>query len=208
MPDARRCRRLFVALGLAVSVSLVACVPGRPDDPSSHVGPAVAVELTAEQTTIEAGQTPSFHVRLTNLTDRSILLVRSLDGSGSGMRYPILAASRVGPTDPEPLLRCGNTDNLRDHDFTAVEPGASLNPFGPGVIEHWVLGRPLVEPGEYTFTLTYDTDQTDPAAWWGVMSPEPPPRRLKRLLERVPKGVYVSEPVTITVVEPVREADG
>lgn len=180
-------------------------MPAPPDGPTSTDGPPVAVTLTAADTTIAPGESPSFRVSIANLTDRPLLLVRSLDGSASGMRYPRLTVDRTGPAAPQPLLRCGNTNNLREDDFVAVDPGDSFDPLGPGAFGHHLLAQPLTEPGEYRYAMTYDTDEADIDRWWGFMSPKSPGRRLKALLERVPKGVYASNAVTIRVIDPDRE---
>jgi hypothetical protein len=164
--------------------------------------PEVEVALTVEVETIEAGQKPVFRVRLINRTDRAIYLVGSLDASDVGWRYPKLTVDRTGPQPAAGLGRCGNMNNLREEDFVRVEPGASLDPYDPkhGFFSSYYLhDLPLETPGEYTFTLTYDSREGDIARWWGFMGPGEPNREMRRRFEQVPKGAYTSNSVTVIV---------
>lgn len=195
-------RRCLLTVLLCAPLVLGVGLTKPPQEPKAEdPGPPVEVVLTAESQTIEAGQVPAFSVRLINRSDETICLVGSLDGSDVGWRYPKLTAQREGPVETAAIGRCGNMNNLREEDFVTLKPGQGFDPYDAerGFFGNQVLREKLTEPGEYTFTLTYDTDEHDIGKWWGFMGPGEPTAGMKRRFAKVPKGTFESNTVTITV---------
>lgn len=205
---------VFPTVGFLVCLISVETSDTAPGEEPKEVNAPIGVVLSAGQATYEVGQRPKFTVRITNHTDRPMLLVGSLDGSDVGWRYPKLTVQRDGPVEPEGISRCGNTNNLKPNDFIAVEPGESFDPFmvtnEHGFFSHFLLrDTDFEKPGIYQYTLSYDTDEKDIAQWWGLMSADEPSEEVRRLFEEVPKLKATSNTVTITVVPaPTGDGDG
>lgn len=132
-----------------------------------------------------------------NRTDHPLSIIRSLDASDVGWRYPKLDLEIRDVdghlVDGSPIGRCGLVNPLTASDFVELAPGARTNLLGDGTFGHYRLSGPNgLAPGVYTVTLHYDLrfDGPDRA------SHEP---GIDAKLAALPKGRYSSPPITIEV---------
>ena len=134
-----------------------------------------------------------FKARIKNIGDDEVAVVRSLDGSAHGSRYPRVFAEIRGPDGHviprESPFRCGHFNRLRIDDLSALKPGQDFDPFGQGSYGNFHLSDwyPAVA-GKHTVLLWIDYSAKEPAEWRGVLGPpgsEDEP--LRRLFDQVPK---------------------
>lgn len=135
-----------------------------------------------------------FRARIKNIGDDEVAVVRSLDGSAHGSRYPRVFAEIRGPDGQviprESPFRCGHLNRLGTADFTALKPGQEFDPFGRGSFGNFHLADwyPAVA-GKHTVSLTIDYSAKEPAEWRGNLGPpgseDEPLRRLFDLVPRV-----------------------
>jgi hypothetical protein len=110
------------------------------------------------------------------------------------MRYPFVYFEVVGVDGgfvPKTYLMCGLINKLRSKDFVAVEGGAALDPFaGLDGAGHLHVMNPSIgtfrEPGQYTVTFRYTTDEPLLARWNLPDHDDPAYRTILDLLRQVP----------------------
>jgi hypothetical protein len=177
-------------------------MPAAPDASSSEAPIAespIAIVGSASRATVGPDEPLPITFYAVNRTDRPLSVLRSLDASDMGWRYPMMtieirdAAGRLveGPK----VGRCGMMNPLTMKDFVELAPGARVDLFGKGAFGHYRLRGPNdLAPGVYTVTLHYDLrfDQRDRA-----MHDE-----VEVKIATLPKGMYSSPPITIEVRGP------
>lgn len=132
-----------------------------------------------------------------NRTDRPLSVIRSLDASDMGWRYPKIeleirdAQGRL--VEDAPVGRCGLVNPLTASDFVELAPGARTNLLGDGTFGHHRLRGPNgLAPGVYTVTLHYDLRFDGPERTTHEAG-------IEAKLAALPKGVYSSPSMTIEV---------
>jgi len=142
-------------------------------------------------------------VRIRNVSDEDRIVVRSLDGSDAGARYPRIEVQIVGPdgtNEVRPLAARGSDlKPLTPGDFIAVSPGKEMDPLGDGGAAHGVLKswRPA-RAGRYTVTIGVDYTERNIGHWIGTAAMQDSYlNKLEGLLSRVPKLKFEAK----TVVE-------
>lgn len=159
--------------------------------------------ISSESTTFKLGDTPEFTAIITNNSSEKVNLVPALDGSSWGTRYPIvrwIVTAPPGTPEPESFGVCGNTNNIQPSDFISVSPDETFSPIARGW--NYFPADQITAPGKYTVQLTYDT-RGEATQWHGFMGVLTPiyKRKIKRLLNDVPKMHLTSNTITITVIE-------
>jgi hypothetical protein len=122
---------------------------------------------------------------LVNQSAVPVRVLRSLDASDIGWRYPKIQVELEGPDGQvwgEPGGRCGLMNSLTLRDFQVLRPGEAFDPFGPGSFGHSALRHLPEKPGTWTVRFTYDTSG---AGGWDPIDPE-----AAVLMGSVPHGVY------------------
>jgi len=125
-----------------------------------------------------------------------------------GERHPTTSVvirderGRVVP-EPPPILGCGNLNPLGLSDFILVEAGEIAYPFGWGRIGRSV--RPDPGPGSYSAELVYDVTPPPGDLWVLHGRHDAASKLLRRLVDALPRGRYVSNAVKFTLVETEEE---
>lgn len=143
---------------------------------------------------VTADKIPRINVRLRNISDEEQAVVRSVDASDVGWRYPkyaceILDAVGKPETDGQRRYRCGNCNVLKSNDVKILKPGEEFDPFGPGSFDQSTLRswKPH-RAGVYTVRIVCDFSSSDPAEWNGrIERAEVDPESVWELIRRVPK---------------------
>jgi hypothetical protein len=120
----------------------------------------------------QVGDSPSFGLRIRNDSEETVYLVRSLDGSTIGRRYPKIEASVKGPPGGFQVpdqTRCGHLSGIGSRDFVIVHPGESFDPFElPWNTNRIQVGH-FTKPGRYIVRFTYSTAEADVREWLGPL---------------------------------------
>lgn len=122
-----------------------------------------------------AGQPLAFKIRIENVGDHDVIVVRCLEGSTSRLRYPLFGCTiRPGRSFRDPG-GCGVVSPLRAGDLTTLKPGES---FDPGL---WLNQWTPPSKGTYKVVFVCDYDCEDPALW------QPASSDLAEEIRNVPK---------------------
>lgn len=151
---------------------------------------------------VEAGRVPAVKIRLRNLSDGEVCVVRSLDASDCGWRYPKYTARILDPDgkDVTPKMggRCGNMNAITEGDVSKLAPGVEFDPLGEGSFGIWALHQWKPDrPGVWKVGLIVDYSAADPDEWNGRLGAEllggPAGNGVRALLARVPKEKLTAE---------------
>ena len=185
--------RIWISLlGVVYGVGLLIAV-GISTSTSSQ-GEVLACSLASDKQTYHIGEVPKLSVRITNLTDRELCLIGSLDGSDCGWRYPHCSFEIATPYGrPRWPGRCGNTNPLREKDFVKVSPGGLFDPYQQideyGFFHNALISeRTFKSAGEYRLRFVYCTGPKGAAAG---------DNPLAELIAQVPKVRLVSNEITV-----------
>ncbi len=148
----------------------------------------------------ELGKPLSLAARIKNTSAHEVFVVRSVEGSDLGRRYPRYEISLKGPEGKEVLrpgrdsLRASGARLERD-DFVRLKPGDELDPFGEGSAGHGGLKAWRPErPGTYRLKLLGDYSSDSWGSWNAI---ELPPQLQQRLLQlgpaMGPEGIPIPE---------------
>ncbi len=143
------------------------------------------------------GDVPTFNVVMRNVGRESFYLVRELDKSFHGYRYPKMSMTIEGPgRGPTRLgIVCGNTNNPEPEDFALVHPDGAFKPF-----DVYVSNDVFSQPGLYKVTFAYNTDAIDYKNWVDQINYHGMHPRAYMLLKQVPR-VQVTQTIAVHVVE-------
>lgn len=186
---------------VGAGVEAVANVAG-PDqiDPEKDPPPLpLTCVIEPLRTEYVVGDVPSISVRLKNESEKSLVLVGSLDASDLRWRYPYCYYDIQGPPKAEPhgMPRCGMTNPMRAKDFVTVEPGKEFDPNASiddyGFFATNFNWRSFSVPGTYKLTYVYSTASHDPGHWVGDGKSD----ELRKLFDQVPKGRVRSNTIEI-----------
>ena len=164
--------------------------------------------IAAENTSVIQGKIPQVKVSIANNSGKVVHLVRSLDGSDSGMRFPkcgIEILDTAGKPVPEKrrMGRCGNMNLLQTTDFVKVTVGSEFNPSKGEFFFSAQLDRFLqLPPGIYILRFYYQTSTKGVEDYFGderqmrgmTVAPE-----MQKLFEGVPLIDIKSNDLKITV---------
>lgn len=147
--------------------------------------------------TFHIGDMPTFKVVMRSVGRESFYLVRELDKSFYGYRYPKMSMTIEGPGRGPTRLGpvCGNTNNPEPSDFVLVHPDETFQPF-----DVYVSYDAFAQPGQYKVTFTYDTDAIDYMYWVDRLNYHGMHPRAYMLLKQVPR-VQLSQTIAVDVVE-------
>jgi|GEM_PF-755486 hypothetical protein len=211
-----------VAALIVFSVQAFTVSPPRSDFRAIVSKPAIAVpqdEPVPEQADLSVsavigriksqyvvGDVPQIQVWLQNDSTEPVILLGSVDGSGSRRRYPHCYFEIEGPPEFEGEwwgAGCGNLDPLRRRSFVTVEPREQFDPYSRDDGFHFMTYPPMnwrtfAAPGKYRLTWVYSTASNDPQKWVGDGTVDP----IRDLLERVPRGTVRSNTVEIEYAAP------
>ncbi len=116
---------------------------------------------------------PTFAVRVQNLSDKPIHVVKSLIGSTMMLRYPHSTYEIIGPDGTlhrpfdETLARNFKARTRRPVSSFVAGPGQKLDPYMYVYPSYSIpLRFKFDQPGTYKVTYLYSTDSDDPEAWW------------------------------------------
>jgi hypothetical protein len=139
----------------------------------------------------------------TNRDTTAVVLPCILVGSDEGERLPIVTVRVSGPEggsavrQPSPASRSAGPDafilpdRLTEQDFMTLNPHEEFDVcatrWGRATLH---LGR-FEKPGTYRLYFHYSTLEIDARKWLGKDEWEPPSRRLREILEQVPRLVVV-----------------
>ena len=160
----------------------------------------IEIVVVASKTKIARGEPLPLSFNAVNRSPRRVEVLRSLDASDMGWRYPKLdieirdASGRL-VADPT-IGRCGLVNPLGDSDFVELAPGARVDLFGEGAFGHYKLQQTnQLASGRYTVTLHYDLRFDAPERMRYLVDDA----RIRARVDRLPKGLYSSPPITIDV---------
>lgn len=148
-----------------------------------------------ENETVTVGDTVILDVSIRNNSDVPINIVRPIDGSRFGSRYPVYMTSVQKPlpiTELPDMPWCGNTNPLLVEDFISLEPGEMIGPF------QWFSFVPKIA-GRYEVSALIKHDAEN-EMFVGSMNWENIPQELLDPLARVPRMDVQSAVLTLDVV--------
>ncbi len=147
--------------------------------------------------TFHVGDAPAFRVVISNLSDEWIYLVRAVDGSFEGIRYPMMSVAIDGPGGKSASggAGCGNANPLELSDFSLVEPAGDFEPF-----DVYQENDRFTEPGEYKVTFKYSTNSIDYKFWGDQFAGPRMHPSAWALLTRVPR-LEIEESIVVQVVD-------
>ncbi|MBR9859402.1 hypothetical protein GYB22_01355 [bacterium] len=163
--------------------------------------------LTVNQTEFARGTMPKFNVRLDNLSDQSLYLPGSLDGSDVKLRYPQVYFVVERPdTSALPFIgRCGNTNPIRPTDFIKLNPKEGFDPYNSenGFFSSFQLHRPEVfsKPGKYKVTFYYSTKSTDINDYAGDLGPDITDPQLLIRFKKMPHIELISNTIEFEIMD-------
>ncbi len=148
----------------------------------------------------KVGRTVSFEIRIKNVSDREQVVVRCLDGSTDGSRFPMYARQIEWAEKTEGATAeakdggrlCGNCNSLDEDDCVLLKPGETLDPFathghGQGGFGKWLLEWKPEQAGKASARFTCDFTPENPAFWNGPVERAYGLGKAEPLLARVPK---------------------
>lgn len=161
--------------------------------------------LIIKKKNYKIGETPQFKVQIKNLSDGTVYLIGSLDGSESKMRMPFCYFTIEKPaidTLPNPI--CGNMNSLRVENFVEVKRKAKFDPYsqkeGAAFFTSFEMGRKenFRLAGKYKIQFHYSTESENIEKYLGDKT-EADKTKLIELLAKVPKIKLESNVVEIRV---------
>lgn len=181
----------------------------------------ITCTISSDSLFYQKGHAPKIKVKIKNNTENVIRLVKSLDGSGQRMRFPLVyfKIEKIGDTSykVERYARCGNMNGLDTADFVTVNPGDIFNPYslnqnGPFADYKINDGNNFIKTGKYKITFYYSTNEQDFKKWMGDSWYEEIDRRtgkpwkenfyykrLHELFETVPQVDIVSNDLVVEI---------
>lgn len=159
---------------------------------------AVDLAISVPKAVYKMGEVVTLSHRLKNKGESPVLLLKCLDGSAEGRRYPhvFLEVKDAGGTSiPQSPGggRCRNLNQLREADFLELKPGESGDPCVlEGGFPYWPLK--VDRPGAYRVTLVYVLKEpfVSDAKLNGPASEE-----ARGMLGRVPRGELRSNAIEL-----------
>lgn len=160
--------------------------------------------------TCELGKRPIINLVLVNKTAGDICLIKSLEGSGNGRRWPRceMAIQRPVRRESDGGIFCAFIAPLKCEDFEMVPAGGEFHPFGQSGGEI-LLGKFDV-PGVYRIQFHYSTLNKNLADYAGsefpfhLKGPEDL-AEIHRLFALVPHTQVSSNEIEVTVLPPKAE---
>ncbi|RPH39457.1 MAG: hypothetical protein EHM91_12365 [Planctomycetota bacterium] len=167
---------------------------------ATGIPPSLEIVGSPPAVVIPSGTPSPVEFRIQNLTGGSVLIPRSDFFSPRvrtwrGNLPSCLVEIRDEEGKPQPyvsrMIVCGLRDPLTPGDFITIPMGGST------VLTHRKLPWMPPGPGTYSLRMALDTRWAS-FSNWGDFQSAPDPKALP-LLKQMPKGVFVSEPVTVVV---------
>ncbi len=170
--------------------------------------PAVAIHLSAPKAVYKSGELIVLAATATNQSNEEIELVTEQDSMHWFRKAPYCnLESRQADGTWSPVLlkgvgRCGNANPLKESDFVSIAPGKSSELLRGMEWSKYEVKECLKTPGKYRLRLRYDTTPKF-ENWLGGPLMEDEMKKLvgktQKHFDRTPKGVFVSNEVTIQV---------
>lgn len=160
----------------------------------------VELRLSADKKEYRSGERPTFSVLFANVSSLSVTVLRCLDGSGSGRRYPIYSATATVDGEPAAVEKlvgfCGNMNSLTKDDFKVLAPGETYDPIhSEGCFGHYGLEALVFsKKGHYKVTVAYDVSTTEDRKFFGDGLESG-----GELLKKLPRVKIVSNTVELVV---------
>ena len=171
--------------------------PPLPSETTEQVEP-IGIVVVASKTQIKTGEALPLAFYVVNRSARPLEVLRSLDASDVGWRYPkidVEIRDAKGRLVEDPAMgRCGMVNPLTADDFVELASGARFELFGENSFGHYKLRHTdQLASGRYTVTLHYDL------RFEAAQKGGPVDAALQARVDKLPKGVYSSPPITIDV---------
>lgn len=170
------------------------------------VKPVITIQLEPKSPSFSVGEQVLFRAITTNVSDQPLLLIPQGDSSQSGRKAPMCQIQIRGADGnwvvPSMPPGCGNTNPIREADFVEVAPRKAIDLLGGMAWSVYELSESFKTPGTYEVRLRYDTTRPIDAWLGGPLVPEQEASlraKVAPLFERVPKGVFISNVVKITL---------
>ena len=169
--------------------------------------PPYTCTISTGKSVIMQGEVPEIKVSIANNSGEDVYLVRRLDGSDVGWRYPrcnfeVLDSSRK-PVSLKPMGRCGNMNLLKASDFVKVTAGAKFDLGGRGGYFSAKLFRfQELPPGDYILKFNYQTSTKTVRDYFGdekMMGKTKASPEIQKLFESVPLVNLASNELRISV---------
>ena len=133
--------------------------------------PDITCTISVKNAVVRQGQSPQVKVAIKNRSDKEFVLVKSLDASDCGWRYP-KCGFVVTRADRKPLPRwsfgkCGNMNLLRATDFVRVGAGKDFTPLGQEYMGSTMFRIRNLPPGAYLLKFYYQTSTKGVEAYFG-----------------------------------------
>ncbi len=135
---------------------------------------AFSINLSSFRYSYRPGEEIIVNAKVNNNMNTPALLVRCLDGSARGLRYPqcVFEIKDSSGKTPENIFApmCKVVNPLTPDDFIDVPPGGSAELFDGGFV--FSNAFKLVKPGKYYIFIRYSTVALKEWEWYGMYSDE------------------------------------
>jgi hypothetical protein len=167
----------------------------------------LSLKISAREERHPVGKAVPVAIFLKNMSMSPVWMVGVLDGSESGLRYPlyrpeihlkgILVAEPFPPEDPL-------VGPLRLSDLTKLEPGESFDPTQASLDRAYL---PLITfvnffpatAGIYQFQLILSTESENPEQWLGTFGQETERDAVLKRVLKIPRGTFRSNTLEIEI---------
>ncbi|HLC73280.1 MAG TPA: hypothetical protein VJH20_01440 [Candidatus Nanoarchaeia archaeon] len=139
---------------------------------------------------------PRIDANIYNRSNKSIWLVRVLDGSEVRWRFPYcyfeVFDSKGNKVNKFGGGRCGNMNAIRRSDYVLVQPNEGFNPYyGPFRLADF----DVIRPDRYKALFTYSTSSANDTDWLGDLGDND-----TQLLHLVPRNIELKKEVIFQVI--------
>ncbi len=196
----------IITIALLTSVALTKEKSTEKKNPPKKPSPKIlSSKLSPEKKSYKVGEIPELHVKIKNLSQKSVYLVGSLDASDCRWRYPHCFFKITGPQGNlivKGAARCRNMDPLKKSDFVLLKAKEKFNPYQQGFFPSYQINQSTFqEPGEYKISFVYSTESEELKAWTTPWHREGNEEELLGLLKQVPKLMVESNTVIVEILD-------
>ena len=167
----------------------------------------LSLVLSAREGRHPVGKAVPVTISLKNMSANPLWMVGVLDGSESGLRFPLyrpeihlqgkLVAEPCPPEDPL-------VGPLRLSDFTDLKPGESFDPTKASLVRAY---QPLITfvnffpatAGIYRYQLVLSTESENPEQWLGTFGQETEREAVLKRVLKIPRGTFRSNTLNIEI---------
>ncbi len=188
---------------IAAMVLLVSCAEDSPQSPFISIEQkGLLLELSTNKSEISLEELPEFTLKMINTTDSNLVLPLFLDGSVNSLRYPYTYFQVNGKKIEAPeLTKAGDSElePLSPNNFLTLREGEMYMPDMHSLQS--TLKEAMSKNGVYHISFVYCLESEDIAEWGFHDENDNDTASTRYLFEHVPKETFVSNVVSISVVQ-------